>query len=121
MRTTTSLHASAVRPDQLNGIVADCLALERAGIRRQRLARCFGALAAIVAVAGFSSLSAFAFCFSLGLCAAVPVWAWTVELEHERRLAGRLDTVPKQAVQECAPPDRSRPIESRGKKVIKKS
>jgi len=95
MHTVTSVHASAVRPEQLKGLIADWLILQRAGIRRKMLARGFAVVAAIVAVAGFSSLSVLGFCFSLGLCAAVPLWAWTVELGHERRLACRLDAMPE--------------------------
>jgi hypothetical protein len=98
MQIVTSFHASAIQPDQLNGIMADYLALERAGLRRQLLAKRFAVLAAVVAVTGFSWLSVFGFCFSLAFCAAVPVWAWAVELGHERRLRRRLEDVPSETM-----------------------
>ena len=98
MHTVTSFHASDVQPDQLSGIMADYLALERARIFRRLLVKRFGMLAAILAGVSFHWLSAFASWFSVGLCVAAPVWAWIVELGCERRLARRLDKVPGQAV-----------------------
>ena len=91
MHTVASFHASAVRPDQLAGIMSDYLALERARILRQLLAVRFGVLTVVVAGVGFLWLSAFAAWFSVGLCALAPGWAWMVELGCERRLARRLD------------------------------
>ena len=109
MHTVTSFHASAVQPDQLSGIMADYLALERARIFRRLLVKRFGVLAAIVGGVSFLWLSAFASWFSVGLCAAAPVWAWIVELGCERRLARRLDEVPGHAVHvvESAAPTRA--------------
>ena len=72
MHTVTSFHASAVRPDQLSGIVNDYLALERARILRRLLAIRFGVLTVIVGGVGFLWLSAFATWFSVGLCALAP-------------------------------------------------
>jgi hypothetical protein len=119
MHTVTSFHASAVQPDQLNGIMADYLALERARIFRRLLVKRFGLLALILAGVSLVWLSAFAFWFSVGLSIAVPVWAWTVELGCERRLARRLDEVPTQAVQLVEPmrPDERRSQESHKKFV----
>ena len=99
MHTVVSFHGSAVKPDQLSGIMADYLALERAKTFRRLLTKRFGVLAAIFAGISFYRLSAFAAWFSVGLCVAVPVWAWIVELGCERRLARRLATVPGQTVQ----------------------
>jgi len=99
MHTVTSFHASGVQPDQLNGIMADYLALERARIFRRLLVKRFGMLAAIFAGVGFLSRSAFASWFSVALCVAAPVWAWMAELGCERRLARRLGHVSGEAVQ----------------------
>ena len=99
MHTVTSFHASDVQPDQLSGIMADYLALERARIFRRLLMKRFGVLAVVFAGVGFHALSAFASWFSVGLCVAVPVWAWVVELGCERQLTRRLAKVPGQAVQ----------------------
>lgn len=98
MHTVTSFHASAVQPEQLGGIMADYLALERARIFRRLLVKRFGVLAAMVAGVSFFWLSALACWFGVGLCAVAPGWAWIVELGCERRLARRLDEVPGQAV-----------------------
>ena len=94
MHTVASFHASAVTPDQLSGITADYLALERAKVLRRLLVKRVGGLAALIAAVSVFWLSAFAFWLSLGLCAVAPVWAWMVELRCERRLAHRLDEVP---------------------------
>jgi hypothetical protein len=98
MRTVTSFHASDVPADHLNRIMADYLALEHARVFRRLLVRRFAALAAIVGAAGLLWLSAFAFWLGIGLCLAVPTWAWTVELVHERRLARQLDGLPTESV-----------------------
>ena len=118
MHTVTSFHASAIQPEQLSGIMADYLALERARVFRRLLVKRFGLLALILGVS-VVWLSAFAFWFSIGLCVAVPIWAWTVELGCEQRLARRLDEVPRHAVQVVEPmtPDESRSQESHKKFV----
>ena len=78
--------------------MAAYLVLEHARIFRRLLVKRVGVLAVIVGGVSVLWLSVFAFWFSLGLCAAAPAWAWTVELRCERRLARRLDGVPGQAV-----------------------
>ena len=97
--------------------MADYLALEHARIFRRLLVRRFAVLAPILGAVSFFWLSAFAFWFSIGLCMAVPTWAWTVELDHERRLARQLNGLPTETVpsgeSRTAPEVRSR------KKVIK--
>ena len=98
MPTVTSFHASDLQPDQLNRILARYLALEHARVFRRLLVRRCAVLAPIVGTVSFFWLSAFAFWFSMGLCMAVPTWAWTVELGHERRLTRQLDGVPKETV-----------------------
>ena len=108
METVTSFRASAVRPDQVNEIMADYLALERARIfRRLFVTRC-AVLAGIVAAVSFSWLSAYASWFSIGLCVVPPVWAWIVERGCELRLARHLAEVPEGtdvvSEQDYAPP-----------------
>ena len=98
MHTVASFHTSAVQPDQLSEIMAAYLALEYARIFRRLLVKRFAVMAVIVGGVTISWLSMFAFWFSVGLCVAVPAWAWIVELGHERRLARRLDAVPGQAM-----------------------
>jgi len=98
MRTITSLRASDIQPDRLNRILTDYLALEHARVFRRLLVRRFALLAPIVGAVSFFWLSAFAFWFGLGLCMAVPTWAWTVERDHERRLARQLAGLPAETV-----------------------
>jgi hypothetical protein len=98
MHTVASFRASAVRPDQLSEIMAAYLALEHARIFRRLVVKRFGVLAVIVAGVSVAWLSVFACWFSVGLCAAVPAWAWIVELGYERRLARLLNAVPAQAM-----------------------
>ena len=95
MHTVTSFHGSAVRSEQLNAVMAEYVALERARIYRRLFVTRFGLLALIVGVigAGFHWLSAVASTFTFGFCLVVPVWAWVVELWRARRLTRRLDTV----------------------------
>lgn len=104
MHTTTSFHASAVEPEQLRGILAEFVALERAKVFRRRLVARFAVLTPIAAVVSILWLSASALWLSVGICVAVPTWAWTVELGHERRLARRLGAVPS-ATHVVAPAD----------------
>lgn len=98
MHTVASFHGSAVKPDELSGIMADYLALERATLFRRLLMKRFGVLAAIFAGISFYWLSAFASWCGVGLCMAAPAWAWMIELGCERRLARRLDEVPGRTV-----------------------
>jgi hypothetical protein len=90
--------------------MADYLALEHARTFRRSLVKRFGVLAAIAAGVSFVWLSAFAFWFSVGLCAVAPGWVWMVELGCERRLARRLDEVPGHAIHvvESAVPNKGR-------------
>src|SRR5262245_47737010 len=105
MRTVTSFHASAVPPDQLNAIMADYLALERARVFRSLLvARC-GLIALAIAAAGFGLgwLPPFGAAFGVAAFLAVPASAWFVELRRERRLAHRLNGVPGDTVRLVQP------------------
>jgi len=96
MQTITSIHASAIPPEELSGIMADYLALERARIFRRLLVTRFGLLAVTAAVIGglLHWLPPFASWFSIGLFLTPPLWAWIVELRRERRLSRRLEDVP---------------------------
>jgi hypothetical protein len=108
MHSFTSFSASAVAPDELNRITADYLALERIRVFRRLLVKRFGILTVIVAAVSLAWLSRFALWFSVGLCLTPPVWAWTIELRRERRLAARLNDVPGQRTASAAGPNRIR-------------
>jgi Flp pilus assembly protein TadB len=99
MHTVTSFPASTVDPEQLCGILADYLALEKARAFRRLLATRFGALALIAALAGAGLhwLSPFASWFTVGVLLVPPAWAWIVELRRDYRLSRRLDELPEAA------------------------
>ena len=116
MHTVTSFHASAARPDQISAVMSEYLALERARIFRRLLVRRFGLLAVIAALlgTGFHWLSPFASWCSVSVFLVLPVWAWIVELQRDRRLARRLEELPDAATQIVLPSPES-------KKVVKSS
>ena len=110
MHTVTSFHASAVQPEQLGGIMADYLALERArAFRRLLVTRC-GILALMAAVigAGLHWLPPLASWCSVGVCLVPPVGAWMVELQRDVRLARRLGELPAAATHVVPPRPDSR-------------
>jgi Flp pilus assembly protein TadB len=94
--TVTSFPASGVRPEQLNRVMADYLALERARTFRRLLVRRLGLLALVMVVigVGFHWLPTFASWISVGLCLVPSAWAWIAEIRLERRLARRLEDIP---------------------------
>lgn len=95
METVTSFRASAVRRNELNGIISDYLALERARIFRRRLVQRFGLLALVATVAGiWHWLSPVESSVGAGIFLVPPAWACVVEWRRTRRLSGRLDEVP---------------------------
>jgi hypothetical protein len=92
----TSFHSADIPPDQLNAIMADYLAVERARIFRRLFVTRFSmlALGIVLVGAGLDLLPAFATWFSAGLSLAPPIWAWVVEVRCDRRLARRLERIP---------------------------
>src|SRR5688572_2697136 len=106
MPTITSFHGSAVLPEELSGIVADFLALERARIFRRLLVKRFGLLALGVVVVGgvLRVLPPLATWFSLSAFVTPPAWAWIVESRCDRRLARRLEQVPGSVTHEVQIP-----------------
>jgi len=106
MPTITSFHSSVVEPGDVNGIMADYLALERARRFRGVLVQRCGALAAGIVLLGtvLRILPPIPTWFSLGAFVALPVSAWIVELRRERRLANRLDRVRKGVVHTVVTP-----------------
>jgi Flp pilus assembly protein TadB len=100
MHTLTSFHASAVQPEQLSGIMADYLALERARIFRRLLVLRFGLLALGAAIVGgvLHWLPPSGTWVTVGVFVVPPAWAWIVELRRDRRLARRLEEVPHKKV-----------------------
>jgi hypothetical protein len=95
MHTVTSFPAAAVPPDQLSGILADYLALDRARMYRRLLtARC-GLLALVAAAFGalVHGPSLFARWIPTGMLLVPPAWAWISELRIEYRRSRRLEGV----------------------------
>lgn len=106
MPTITSFHSSAVESEELGGIMADYLALERARIFRRLLVKRFGLLAMCVLLLGIvlHAVPPIAVWFSMGAFVTPPVWAWIVELRRDWRLARRLDQVSGSVTHEVAIP-----------------
>jgi hypothetical protein len=106
MHTVTSFHASAVEPHQIDAMLTEYLALERARLYRRLSVTRFSLLALLVAVIGFHLdwLPHSASFVSIGLCALAPVWAWVAELRCDWRLAQRLKDVPGVTTRVVSPP-----------------
>jgi len=96
MHTVTSFDGDSIEPDQLSGVMADYLALERARIYRRLFVSRFAILALILGVIGFGLrwLPPFASWLSVSLCTIAPAWAWMTELRCDWRLSKRLNDVP---------------------------
>lgn len=105
MHIVTSFHASAVRSDQLIGIMTDYVALERARAHRKFLMIGFGALAFAISAAsvGLHWFSSYTVWLGVGLCLVAPLLAWVVEVKCDWRLARRLDEVPEGASRAVPP------------------
>jgi hypothetical protein len=95
MPTITSFHSSAVGSEELSGIMADYLALDRARIFRRLLVTRFGLLAAGVLLLGtvVRVVPPNPMWLSVGACVTPPLWAWFVELRRHWRLVRRLEHV----------------------------
>jgi hypothetical protein len=95
MPELTSFNTLSVPRDEVSGILADYLALERTRVFRQLLVVRFGALTLIAVVVGFliHGLSIFARWVPVGLFATPPVWACIAELRLALRLSRRLTGV----------------------------
>lgn len=83
-----SFHSSQVDGPQLNAIMRDYLARERARVYRRLFVTRFGVVAVVLGVAGlgFHLLSPIASWFSVAVCFVAPLWAWAVELRCDRRI-----------------------------------
>jgi len=98
--TTTSFHSSAVPPDQISGIAADYLTLERARIHRRLCVTRFGLTAIALAAASAllqwppASIAAPA----IATCLAVSAWTRVLERRCEGRLERRLDEMSRKKV-----------------------
>jgi hypothetical protein len=106
MPTITSFHSSAVESEELGGIMAEYLALERARMFRRLLVKRFGLLAAGVLILGvvLHVVPPIPMWFSVAAFVTPPVWAWIVELRRDCRLARRLEKVPGGVTHEVAVP-----------------
>ena len=122
MQTVTSFQASAVPPEQLSGIVADYLALDRARIcRRLLVVRCgLLALGAGLASVLLHRVSPVAPWFACALFLVAPVWAWIAELRLAHRLSRRVDGIDGIVTYKVVPTTRTLAGNGR-KKVIKSS
>jgi hypothetical protein len=93
MTPVIALPASSVSKDELNGILAAYLELDRARVFRRLFVFRFGLLAGVSTIIAMTvpSLSSMARWLPPALFLAPPVWAWIVELRLARRLARRLE------------------------------
>ena len=91
----TSFRAADVESGQLNAIMAEYLALERARVYRRLFVTRFGLLAFVVALVGFGLhwLPAAGSSAAVMLCSVPPTWAWVAELKCDRRLARSLEQI----------------------------
>lgn len=88
MGTAVNSAPSPIAPEQLNAVMAECVALEQLRVFRQLLvARC-GVTAAAIGVGGLllGLVHSFAYWFSLGIFILAPAGAWVVERRQERGL-----------------------------------
>ena len=106
MPTITSFHSSAVESEEVGGIMADYLALERARTFRRLLVPRCGVLAACVLLLGtvLHAIPPTPMWFSVGAFVTPPLWAWFVELRRDWRLARRLKHVPSGVTHEVVIP-----------------
>ena len=95
MQRVASFRSSAVSRDELNQILGDYLALDRARVVRRQLVTRLGLLALLALAVDFAvpNLSLFARWLPLALLAVPMLWAWVVELRVEHRLTQKLDDV----------------------------
>jgi hypothetical protein len=95
MPPVIAVPASAVSREDLNSILTDYLALDRARVFRQRLACRLGGVAAAIALTGsvLDGLSHAAWWVALVLATTPALGAWFVERRLAQQLARRLDGV----------------------------
>jgi hypothetical protein len=88
MSTVANAAPSSVQPEQLNAVVADCVALEQIRVFRQLLVMRCGVVAVVIAVSGLllGLLHTFAYWFSVAVFVMAPAGAWMVERRLERGL-----------------------------------
>jgi hypothetical protein len=96
MQQLSALRASSLPPAELNAILGDYLALDRARIYRRLFIVRFGLLAAAATIVGVvvPTLPSFARWCPPAVCFAPPIAAWIRERRLARRLARRLQKVP---------------------------
>jgi len=87
MNTPTNA-AQPVEADQLNAVMADCMALEHVRVFRKLLVKRCGVITLVISVSGvlLGLLHSFAYWFSMGIFVLTPAGAWIVERRQERGL-----------------------------------
>jgi hypothetical protein len=92
MQTVTSIRAASVPEQELDGILADYVTLDRTRIFRRLLVLRCAALAALTAIVGLvvPGVSRTARVGAVGVFLVGPVWAWVTELRLSYRLSRRL-------------------------------
>ena len=87
MNTPTTA-AQPVEADQLNAVMADCMALEHVRVFRKLLVKRCGVIALVISISGvlLGLLHSFAYWFSMGIFVLTPAGAWIVERRQERGL-----------------------------------
>ena len=87
MNTPTNA-AQPVEADQLNAVMADCMALEHVRVFRKLLVKRCGVIALVISISGvlLGLLHSFAYWFSMGIFVLTPAGAWIVERRQERGL-----------------------------------
>jgi hypothetical protein len=92
MHTVTSIPAASMPEQELSGILADYVTLDRTRVFRRLLVLRCAALAALTAMAGvvIPGLSWTARVGTVGMIFVAPVWAWVTELRLSYRLSRRL-------------------------------
>jgi hypothetical protein len=96
MDVITQFHSCALKPEELNQVLADYVALERVRVFRRLLVRRFGALslAALVIGVALHRISPVATGASVALFLIPPIWACVIELRFNWALDRRLERIP---------------------------
>jgi len=92
MSTVANVSPSPVQPEQINALMAECMALEQLRVFRRLLVMRCGGIAATLAVGGplLGLLHSFAYWLSMGMFVLAPAGAWIAERRRERGLSEKV-------------------------------